>query len=367
MRASPSLCTRVLAGLVVLAFSMDASARSRQPLRSCGQGYDGLPFPSVRPPDPDDRACAAPAARNYQRRYEGLAYEVLDLESEACFVPDSSYALLDSLIDEIRSDVARSGVRLTAPNAMAAMTISDVGQRVLARRGFRIHIPTEIISDALTPRLAAGVREHMIDCDTFSMILITVAESYGLPAALVEIRLNKTAGHNYVRWLLPGNDYVDWDTNDGDPCTTPNDVRDWEGRAMSRDEVLAYVLVIRASNWKGPNANARAFADLRRAMEIAPQRPQAYNAFAWRVATTAFEGRREVAQNAIAAAEHAVSRAPDEANFLDTLACALAYDGQYSRARDIQAQAALLSNNDPDFVRRLGYFSEEPYRDCTGE
>src|SRR5579863_3809898 len=49
----------------------------------------------------ENRPCGAPTKRQYLARHRGIGFEILDSESEACFVPDQEYRLLDDLIDSV--------------------------------------------------------------------------------------------------------------------------------------------------------------------------------------------------------------------------------------------------------------------------
>jgi hypothetical protein len=62
---------------------------------------DGLPEcgsksadPFAPPTDQGGRRCGQPVPRQYKAQFTGLAYRLLEDESEACFVPDSAFELL---------------------------------------------------------------------------------------------------------------------------------------------------------------------------------------------------------------------------------------------------------------------------------
>src|ERR1019366_3407300 len=149
--------------------------------------------------DGRDRQCNANGKRKYKPRHKGIGFEILDSESQACFVPDQEYRLLDEIIDAVASQVnyaSRSNTQMEQ-----AKVISQTTSGVMTSRGFGILIDTETLSDALVDRNTAGEAErHIFDCDTGSLILLTVAENVGGLAALVEIPLPHSAfHHNYVR------------------------------------------------------------------------------------------------------------------------------------------------------------------------
>src|ERR1700722_15365646 len=44
------------------------------------------------------RHCGPPGNRNYVPSHGGIGFDILRFESEACFVPDESFQLLDSIV-----------------------------------------------------------------------------------------------------------------------------------------------------------------------------------------------------------------------------------------------------------------------------
>jgi hypothetical protein len=56
----------------------------------CGDVY-APPF--ANPVDAGRRSCPPAEARAYTARHRGIGFDTLDLETEACFVPDESYRL----------------------------------------------------------------------------------------------------------------------------------------------------------------------------------------------------------------------------------------------------------------------------------
>jgi hypothetical protein len=53
--------------------------------------------------DATNRPCLGDGERHYVPRHKGIGFEILDSESQACFVPDQEYRLLDELIDTVLS------------------------------------------------------------------------------------------------------------------------------------------------------------------------------------------------------------------------------------------------------------------------
>ena len=75
-----------------LYFNASADVPKSESLPECGRMY-APPYGSSA--DAYARSCALPQERNYTPISVGFGRKALDLESEACFVPDISYQLLD--------------------------------------------------------------------------------------------------------------------------------------------------------------------------------------------------------------------------------------------------------------------------------
>jgi len=354
------------------------SAVAPAPLHHCGevntQPYFYGPV--------QERPCDETGIRSYQPRHRGLAYTVLDLESEACFVPDSAYRELDDIIDAAMARVQAQHLRTDHASRATALELSRLTGEVLRDRHYGLQIPTRTLADMFVQR-AAGQdgASHIFDCDTGSIILMTVAEQYNLPASLVEIDLPPDKFHNYVRWQTGPADFLDWDVNERAECVTPTRMPDWQARAMSREEVLAYIYELRAGTWDRLDLPRNALADHQRAMTLAPARPGAFNEFAWMIATRMLPNRQQYSDAALEAAQHAVAVAranagaavDRRANYLDTLACVEAFRGDFPAAAATEAEAEGLATTDSQrdsFHRRWEHLSTEIHPaqwDCTGE
>jgi tetratricopeptide (TPR) repeat protein len=240
------------------------------------------------------------------------------------------------------------------------MTISNT----LTGRGFALYIPTEALSDALIDRNLTGQPErHIFDCDTGSLIFLTVAENLGAPVSMVDITLPSGNGHNYVRWQIDDQTSLDWDLNGQSECSTPGNLASYEGRSMTRQETLGYALTLRASQWEAQRLFDSAVSDYRHAMKLYPQAPVSYNNFAWMIATKEVSDRKTLQSDALAAANHAVTIAR-KANYLDTLACVYALGGDFQRAIIYQSEAVAKDQRNSAFQERLALFRNQ--KDCTG-
>jgi hypothetical protein len=314
---------------------------------------------------------------SYTPKHKGIAFEALDIESQACLVPPASYQLLDSIIDTVLTRVAP----LHKPQDDSAkiryvLAVSRILGEVLVDKGFRL-CNADTLGDALEtfgPKDAPPL--HFADCDTGSLILLTVAENLGLSAALVEILLPTGAGHNFVRWKINADTYVDWDTNGRSQCSAPNEEVSFRGKAMTHDQVKSYLLSMRATYvWERALASHSdseiielELKDYRDAISLFPEHPTAYNNFVWTVATEPWARRAVYKDEALQYAEKllAIDRRPTT---LDTAACIHAFAGDFAKAVTYVSEAFVAAGkgdrNKDDYRQHLIYFTASPPSDCT--
>lgn len=348
-------------------FSLHASEQPKlisnePPLSHCGERYTP-PFESQS--DAWLRQCFDHGERHYAHRHQGLGFDILDSESEACFVPDDEYRLLDTLVDQVGQQVHYDPrVQGEQQRLDQAREISKVISDTLAQNGFGLYIPTDALSDALLNRASSGEpQRHIFDCDTGSFIFLTITDSLKAPVSLVDIALPSGAGHNYVQWKLDDSGSMNWDMNGRAECRTPPDLPAYQGKPMSRQQTLGYALTLRAEMWKNRQLYDRAVSDYRTAMRLYPEAPTSYNNLAWMVATKEMPKRNELEDEALAAALRSTS-IDDSANYLDTLACVYALRGDMQQALKTESDALKKSPSNPDFTMRLALFNTS--KDCTG-
>ena len=353
----------ILAFSALVSHASDRRAQAIQPpLPHCGEMY-APPFEDKS--DAWPRPCLEHGQRSYVHKHQGLGFELLDSESEACFVPDAEYQLLDSLIDQVkkqvRYDPQLSDEKERLDHArLISKTISDT----MAQNGFGLYIPTDTLSDALLDRsIAGGSPRHIFDCDTGSFIFLTVSDSLKAPVSLVDITLPSGAGHNYVQWKLDNSNSMNWDMNGRVECRTPPDLPTYQGKPMSHQQTLGYALTLRAQIWETRQQYDRAISDFKAAMGLYPEAPISYNNFAWLIATKEIPNRKAFLDEALAASLRSTS-IDDSANYLDTLACVYALRGDMRQAIKVESDALKKSPNNSDFTSRFALFSQQ--KDCTG-
>lgn len=329
----------------------------------CGSMY-APPFaessPAVQP-----RTCPAPSPRAYKSKFQTIGHEILTEESLACFVPDSAFKLLDSLIEKGRDKYTPLPTGSGNWEASATRFFETMGQ-VLLEAGFQLYIPTETLGDALTNRPLQAGGQRIADCDTGSLLYMSTAEVLGLPVSMVEIKLRSGSGHNYLRWSNSAGQSMDWDTNGRSQCTTPPGQPAWQGRTMSRTEVLGYTRGLRGLLLEKKGRNKEAATDYRAAAKMYPQSPWAPNNLAWLLATRAEFDKPAEAGEAVDYALRAVSIERD-ANNLDTLACAHARKGNFTSAVAVARDVVALAPGNETFKERLKKFEASPPTNCVGQ
>jgi tetratricopeptide (TPR) repeat protein len=315
--------------------------------------------------DGKNRPCMSNGERHYVPRHRGLGFEILDSESQACFVPDQAYRLLDNLIDSVLSRVKYD--RNAASPAEQARSISEAISSTLREMGFAIFIDTETLSDALVDRNGTGEPPRRIfDCDTGSLIFLTIAENLGAPVAMVEMPLpGSKFHHNFVRWLQGNATLLEWDMNLQSECTVPPGLSGFEGKSMSRDEEVGYALSLRANLWERQADYDHAITDLHTSM-ILYTGSDIYNNLAWLISTRQLSNRNLLSEEALIAAQHAETLWPT-ANYKDTLACVYAMRNEYAAAISKEKEALQESPYDASYLRHLKFFQGNPTRNCMGE
>jgi tetratricopeptide (TPR) repeat protein len=326
----------------------------------CGSGDSG---PHAPRSDGGSRSCDPHGQRHYVPRHKGIGFEILDSESQACFVPDQEYRLLDDLIDSVLNRVKYDG---TTTSLGQARTISKAISDALLENRFALFIDTETVSDALVDRNATGERPRRIfDCDTGSLIFLTVAENLGAPVAMVEMPLPYSKNHhNFVRWLQGDSTLFEWDMNLRSQCRVPPGLTGFEGKSMTRGEAVGYALSLRPNLWTRQKQYDRALTDFHTSM-ILYEGSDVYNNLAWLIATREVSQREMLKDEALTAARHAFDIWPS-ANYKDTLACVYALRGDFVSAIKKESEA-VDETGDSEYQAHLNLFNMNPPKDCTGQ
>lgn len=308
----------------------------------------------------------AASARNSHRHYATTASDILDVEAELVPVKAREYAFVDDVIDAAKQKVA--GMAQDRPGALQAFQAID---QILVTRNV-IYPGSGLIQyfhDGLTPRQlsnadfdAARLSSHnqrrlavmaanrgkpfyVLDCDTASFLYLAIADALKLPVQLVEV-----PGHNFVRWSFPDGTHLNFETMDG--IERPDDYYltgyqvlqstikpGFFMSAMTHDDVMGYVRMLRGGGWGARADFVRAKRDYDAARNLRPGSPAPLNGESWVFGTCTPDTCRDGAR-AVGYAQQAVALWRT-GNYLDTLACAQASAGDYAGAL-VSEQAALV-------------------------
>lgn len=291
------------------------------------------------------------AAQDTAKSYDNIGQVVLELEGA---IPGRSDArnILDELVANAIQDVENSGALDEPDEPQRARTTLRAIAASLRSNGFR---HTYSYPDTLTEALLSETKSF--DCDTGSLIFLSVAEELDLPLSMVEVEApgysptRAFGDHNFVRWTLTNGDRIDWDPNDED-FRSGDAETDLYGFAWTREELLGYAHYLRGIHWEKIDELDRAIADYERSIDLFPRYPKPKNNLAW-----IFSSRRELAGDnrsaeALALALEVVSLHPTTNN-KDTLACAYALNDRFDEALRLQEEVVFEDPEEPAFQESL--------------
>ncbi|TWT47047.1 Tetratricopeptide repeat protein [Thalassoglobus neptunius] len=287
-----------------------------------------------------------------------IAHQILDLEAEASEVTDKHYETLESILSDAELLFANNEMlaKTTSQNE-AIRSLASIGQ-LLARRGFRLRLGVKSFAEMLTPRSDRyGRIYYEYDCDTSSLLYVSIGQRLGLPISFVESKIpGSTVNHNFVRWDFGNSTGIDWDTN-GRFVRRPAVVGKFYGRSFSPKRLLAYAYFMRGKTWDEQGSPLKSIEDYRRASEIDPGHPRPANNLAWM-----YVSNREVQEvmefsEALEYAQRSLETDRDP-NILDTLACTIAEGGDFSQAITLEYEALRMTNS-REYANRLSGFRRQ--------
>jgi len=140
-----------------------------------------------------------PSARYYHPRYDTVAHQVLEIESEhksaEHHVDDTR--LLDLMIEDARTRVVALDLENLEPRDRAVVVLHTLGE-LLEGGG---------ITYSRSATLGQALRHGGANCDSASSLYLAFAEVCDLP-----IKMVRAPGHTFVRWELEDGDHVNWET-----------------------------------------------------------------------------------------------------------------------------------------------------------
>jgi len=315
---------------------------------------------------------------SYQRKYDTIAHRLLDNERPTGQVTPQMYAVLDSVIDQVRAELPPYPDRPTPAEAESygrrALPVIDCA---LTANGFVWGEHTVLLlSDGLTPVHAEDTREYLtgdlrrnrlvkarashdyyaVDCDTAAFIYLGVGDALHLPIAFVVI-----PDHAFVRWI-PG--ALDFETTQGTfaaPGSAGEQARyrpfflgkrsttshRHELENLSRDQIFGFhhALVAQGIRFRLAGKPDPDFAPMLKEFDAAiradPDLDYPYDEIAWYHTVMRPDPQKAALALQYAQLAWALSDEPANAN---TLACIYAARGDFDRAAEIELPPNRLRN-----------------------
>lgn len=311
--------------------------------------------------------------KKYYPKYHTVTHELLETEQSLSEASGSEYymmyKLLDDIIDSSRSKIKPIFLDTSLNNREKAIAVLQAINATLKNQGFELYIHTYTLTEMLTKK--------NVDCDTGSMLYIMVAQVLNLPIYMVEV-----PEHNFVRYYYSDAEYLNWDTNvalrfqtspiytdtqymQGESATSSNMFDIDEAvtnnylQSMSIEDDRAYFnsLVLSLSDLKTIETRRV----LENSLEFRPFSHLSKNNLAWFLLTVK-EYANDKNDNLLALklATEAVSALEDSKAYNDTMGCACAANGDFTKAIEYekkggndQKQIDGYNNNQTCF--KLGY------------
>ncbi|MEW4486895.1 hypothetical protein AB1L42_02380 [Thalassoglobus sp. JC818] len=303
-------------------------------------------------------ACADETVVDSEANPQTIAHQILDLESEVSEVTDTHYEFLEQLLSEAESLFANpEKLSKTTSRNEAMRAMASIGQ-LLARHGFRLRLGVNSLSEMLTRRSDRyGRIYYEYDCDTSSLLYVSIGERLGLPITFVESKIpGSTVNHNYVRWDFGNSTGIDWDTN-GRFVRRPAVVGKFYGRSFSSERLLAYAYFMRGKTWDEQGNPLKSIQDYRRASAIDPGHPRPANNLAWMYVSNPEVQEVMEYSEALEFAQRSLETDRDP-NILDTLACTIAEGGDFNEAIALEYEAFRMTNS-REYAHRLSGFRRQ--------
>lgn len=299
---------------------------------------------------------------SYQAKYHTITHEILKSEQSVSknsnYQYDQMLKLLDDLIEGASLRIKGAALNSLTPQQKARSILKLINETIINFK-FKLNIGTQTISEMLTNRTA--------DCDTGSMLYIAIAQALGLPIFMVEV-----PNHNFVRYYYEDAEYINWDSNtalydanlnaeysDSDymnaqsltcrSCgfTVDDAVESHYLQPMSNDWIRGYFYSL--TNSLKPLVHNEARIIFEKSLSIRPFSHLAMNNFSWFLLTNkSFAGNPNDQELALKLAIQATQLKPYDSNYIDTLGCAYAANGDFDKAEQYESTGG---GNDNDQIK----------------
>lgn len=172
------------------------------------------------------------------KKYSGpktVGHYQLDAEQGLGALP-SDYKRLETVISECTEKIRN----MPKENPEQAVKVLETIAKTLKDEGFQTSAPADLLYDSL--------RSKKLDCDIYTTIYMSIAESVDIPlTAVINYPVGKERdgkivpcdGHVFVRWTLPNKEKFNWECTSGRVFTDkyyqstlgePIPLTDWEKR-----------------------------------------------------------------------------------------------------------------------------------------
>ena len=201
------------------------------------------------------------------------AHMIIDAESSIIGV-NPNYGELDEILNDIKQKTQALLLENPKLNKKTAIKILKNIHLMLEYRGFRFKT-TDLLSEAVN--YCKNENCYYSDCDTNSYIYYTVlSDLLGQKVSLIS-----RWKHMYVRWYLPNNSYVNWETTNGFQISEYDYYLLFKSKSIdelkTQKNVLSSVYYTQGiiNNMKKEYSKAVEF--LNTAIELAPEASKYYN------------------------------------------------------------------------------------------
>lgn len=303
-------------------------------------------------------------------QWRTIGHDILEEDHRVDYVPNMIFQRLDFIITQVLNKVSIGKVN-TVNQAKAILEQIEI---VITSTDFVCSVPYFLIhsfSQGLYPReLVENVIQspenkerlwHIIpnknrqfshvDCDLSSLLYLSIGEVLQIPLFMVEV-----PRHNFIRWRLNNDSYLNWDTNWGYSKYTDDLYANHYGVKqehinnctylvdLSIEEVKGYFCFIRGITFHRKRSFQNAINEYQTSISKYKRSPLARNNIAWLFVSVRevqkMISRGDALQYAIEACE--IYRV---ANNIGTLACVYAEQGDFQNAIKMATEAYDLSGN----------------------
>jgi len=311
-----------------------------------------------------------------------IGHMVLTEDSRAETIQQSVFDRLNDVISNVESSVT---VGTTVTTIDQARAILQQIEQVIIAMNFVCTIPDFLVStfaQGLLPRALdpvvinnsendlrrvqisahSGEMFSHVDCDLSSLLYVSIGEKLDIPLCMVEI-----PNHNFVRWRLSDSLHLNWDTNYGfdkfsdsqyaltGHITSEQIVNGIYLADLSTNNSKGYFSFVRGLTFQSNNMLSEALNEYRNATQLYPKSPSARNNAAWLYVSSRPAQAFITGTEAIAMGEKARQLVMNDSNILDTLACAYAEYGDFTKAIEIETAAYNMTPN-PEYQRMITAF-----------